>query len=131
MNPFSRLTFATLTVLSLAAPLYADDAEDRAIQAIEQRGGVVTRDEMNPARPVVHVALAHEGVTDSDLKELAAFKRLQVLSLNFSSVTDTGLKELADLKELKELYLGFTKVRDLKGLAVLTRLQTFISAPRQ
>jgi internalin A len=68
------------------------------------------------------------GVTDACMKELAGLKRLQSLSIRYTSLTDAGLKELAGLKALRALSIGGpgSKLTDagLKELAVLTELQT-------
>ena len=53
------------------------------------------------------------------LKDLAALKQLQELSLNRTRVTDAGLKDLAAFKLLQELSLSDTEVTD-SGLKDLT-----------
>ena len=42
-------------LLLAAVPLYADDAEDQAVKAVETLGGKVIRDDKDPAHPVVEV----------------------------------------------------------------------------
>src|SRR5262245_47957714 len=115
---------ATL-VLCLSVPAArADDAEDKAVEVIENGGARVTRDEQAPGRPVVQVDFQQK-VTDEDLKALAALKHLKVLLLDETSLCDSDLKHLAGLPTLEELDVGSTSVADagLKHLAGLTNLQ--------
>jgi internalin A len=98
--------------LSSARPIRADDAEDKAVAFVEKLGGVVTRDDKLPGKPVVKVNLADTNVTDAGLKELAPLKNLTILYLNETKVTDAGLKELAPLKNLTWLNLRDTQVTD-------------------
>src|SRR5262249_39814863 len=92
--------------------LNADDAEDRAVKAIEELGGKVTRDEKADGEPVISVDLRGTKVTDAGLKVLKDLRNLQTLELAGTEVTDAGLKDLKDLKNLHELYLSGTKVTD-------------------
>src|SRR5262245_23977591 len=124
-----KASIRPLVVLLLVAGLVAaDEAEDRAIAVIEKLGGSFVRDEKKAEQPVVMVRLADTQVTDAGLKELAALKQLEVLSLERTNVTDAGLKELAALKQLQALILRGTKVTDagLKELAALKQLQALI-----
>ena len=68
-----RLPFlAGCLLLLTAAPLLADDAEDKAVEAVKKLRGKVTRDEKAEGKPVVAVDLRLSLVlTDADLKELA------------------------------------------------------------
>jgi hypothetical protein len=59
-------------------------------------------------------------VSDLGLKELAALRNLQVLSLHQTPVTDAGMKELAGLKNLRLLELSGTQVTDV-GVKELQR----------
>ena len=108
-----------------AAPLYADEAEDQAVKAVEKLGGKVIRDYTNPARPYTQVDLSNGKITDAELKELAALKGLFYLNLFNTKVTDAGLKELPALNDLEMLELGYTAVTDagLKNLAGLKKLR--------
>ena len=117
--------FAPMLMLLAAVAVRADEAEDKAVQAIEKLGGKVTRDEKAVGRPVVEVDLFNRQVADADLKELAQLKQLQSLNLHCTEVTDAGLKELAALKQLQSLNLVGTKVTDagLKELAAVKPLQ--------
>ena len=75
---FTRLV--ALTALLVAVfPALADEAEDRAVEAIKKLGGEVVRDDKNPSKPVIEVDLLNTEVTDAGLKELASLKSLQVL----------------------------------------------------
>ena len=113
-------------LLLWAAPLYAGDAEDAAVKAVEKLGGTATRDEDDPAHPVVAVSFVGAPLTDRGLKELAPLKHLRSLDLAVClGVTDAGLKELGGLNGLEELNLSYTGTTDkgLKRLAALKGLR--------
>jgi Leucine-rich repeat (LRR) protein len=124
------LTGAVL-VLALAAwtavCVRADEAEDKAVNAIEKLNGKITRDQKAKGKPVIGVYLSGPDVTDAGLKHLAGLKRLQNLKLYGTKVTDAGLKELAGLKRLLHLSLYKSEVTDagLKHLARFKQLKTF------
>ncbi|QJW93656.1 hypothetical protein [Frigoriglobus tundricola] len=61
---------------SPSARLLADDAEDKAIKAVEGLKGKVHRDKSRPGMPVYSVNVANTKVTDDDLQHVAAFKHL-------------------------------------------------------
>ncbi len=63
-------------VLGPAAPVRADDAEDRAVAFVEGLGGTVTRDGKRAGKPVTEMDLSGTAVTDAELKGLAALKSL-------------------------------------------------------
>src|SRR5262249_36077846 len=65
-----------------------------------------------PTEPGARVALEMWAtpVKDAGLKELAAFKSMQMLNLAVTLVSDAGMKELAGLKNLQSLNVGYTKV---------------------
>lgn len=66
-------------------------------------------------------------LTDAGMKDLAAFKNLQLLSINGNkNITDAGLKELAPLTQLRFLNLESTQITDdvVKLLAPFKELQT-------
>ena len=121
------IRLALAAAVFVAAPLYAGEAEDAAVKAVEKLGGSVTRDDQDPAHPVVAEALvASPLVTDSGLKELAAFKGLKALDLPLClGVTDKGMKHVAALTGLEAQDLGYTQVTDagLKDLAALKGLK--------
>ena len=94
------LLSVALLIVAIAAPVCADDAEDKALAAVERLGGQVLRDATKPGKPVRDVTISGKGVKDADLKDLAGFKELGWLTLHNSEVTDAGLKELAQLKQL-------------------------------
>ena len=117
------LAATSIAFLLSAAPLYADDAEDAAVKAVEKLGGSVARDDTDPNRPVVAVSFVAVPVTDRELKCLAPLKRLKTLDLAVClGVTDAGLKELATLKRLQELNLSYTGATDA-GLKRLEKLK--------
>ena len=75
--------------------------KDKAARAIEKLGGGVGRDKKTPGKPVTVVILIGTPVTDSGLKELAAFKQLKQLLLDLTEVSDAGMKELAGSQQLQ------------------------------
>ena len=60
----------------------------------------------------------HTRLTDAQVKELAALKRLTALDLSGTGLTDAGMKELSGLKHLTSLEVRKTKVT-LDGIAGL------------
>ncbi|HVS34214.1 MAG TPA: hypothetical protein VMS17_01455 [Gemmataceae bacterium] len=119
------LPLLAAALLLAAGTLYADDAEDAAVKTVERLGGTVSRDEADPAHPVVGVSLAFVPATDAQLKGLSALKRLRALDLTLSQATDKGMNVVAGLDGLETLYLGYTDVTDagLKRLAELKKLR--------
>jgi hypothetical protein len=111
--------FLALTPLT-AVSVQDDQAEDKAVKAIQRLGGRITRDEKAKGKPIVRVELDGPKVTDAGLKHLARLKQLRTLYLGGTKVTDAGLKELAGLKQLQKLGLSGTKVTD-KGIADLKK----------
>jgi hypothetical protein len=126
MRTVRRVTVAGVLLLVFVYPclLRGDEAEARAVQAIEKLGGKIRLDENSEGRPVFSVSLEFSKVTDAELKELVEFKQLRLLFLNATKVSDAGLKELAKLKQLQTLSLIGTKVTDagMKELAKLEQL---------
>jgi internalin A len=118
------LALVQLTTVSVRA----DEAEDKAVKAIQKLGGKIGRDDKAKNKPIVGVVLFNAQVTDAALKELAGLKQLQMLHLSDTKVTDAGLKYLAGLKQLAELDLSGTKVTDagLKYLTGLKQLQWLV-----
>ena len=110
-----------------AVSVRADEAEDKAVKAIEKLNGKITRDQKAKDKPVIGVYLSGPDVTDAGLKHLAGLKRLQHLKLYGTGVTDAGLKHLAGLKRLQHLSLYKSEVTDagLKHLARFKQLKTF------
>jgi internalin A len=128
----TRVMFTALVPLLLAVgEVHADEAEDRAVEAVKKVRGKLTRDENAPERPVIAVNFVGGRVRDAQLKELvphlAKFEKLQKLSLPFL-VTDAGIKELAPLTQLRTLELLGCQVTDagLKELAPLKNLQSLM-----
>src|SRR5205807_2374809 len=111
-----------LVLLSVLAVPRGDEAEDRAVQAVEKLGGKIIRDDKAPGKHVIAVDLRETHVTSGELKELAALKQLQSLDLRFTQVTDAGLTEVAALQQLRTLYLIQTPVTDT-GVVKLAALQ--------
>ena len=117
----NRLTFAlgTLAAMFLVGFLAADEAEDKAIVAINKLGG------KTKGMPVTEVRLVGTKITDAELEDLAAFKQLHKLWLQDTQGTDVGLMYLPPLQQLKELYAHGTKVTDdfMEHLAALEQLE--------
>ena len=101
---------ALLCILCSCAPVHANDAEDKAAEAIKKLRGSVMRDDKAAGKPVVLVDLRGTKATDADLKDLKEFKSLRTLDLFNTKVTDAGLKELKEIKSLRILYINKTEV---------------------
>ena len=133
MPQLIRFGFLSWVILCSSVPVWADDAEDKAVAFVEKLRGRVTRDENAPGKPVITVNLGGTTVTDAGLKELAGLKSLSTLYLDSTKVTDAGVKELAGLKNLTALDLFNTQVTDagLKELAGLKNLTTLFLSNTQ
>ena len=121
----TRLVLIAAGPVLSAAPLHADDIEDRAVEAVKKLGGSVTRDDADPAHPVIGVNLVARPATDSDLFDVALLEGLRSLSLSVClGVTDKGMKYMAGLSGLEKLDLAYTGVTDagLKRVTGLTEL---------
>ena len=71
------LLLTVLFVLSVSAPLHAEDADAKAVQAIEKAGGRVFRDNKQKGKPVISVVLAFSNATDETVKVLGGCKQLR------------------------------------------------------
>lgn len=82
-----------LAAIGLYGPGHAkaDDAEDRAAEAIVKLGGRVQ------GKPVVMVDFFGTKLTDAGLKEIAQLKSLTTLSVY--DVTDKDLKQIGQLRQ--------------------------------
>jgi serine/threonine protein kinase len=112
-----------------AAPMdEQDDSQpadrDRALATLEKIGARLKRDV--PSGKIIEVDLSGTAVTDSELRELAPLKAVQVLNLKRTAVSDAGLKQIASLRNLRRLELANTQVTGtgLAELAPLKRLDT-------
>jgi internalin A len=110
-----QINDATLETLRKMRMLHALSATSSKIYGVRPTGP----DE------VVGMYLSGSQVTDSGLKELVEFPKLDTLWLNETWISDTGLKELARF-ELKFLYLSKTPISNagLKELAAHRQLKT-------
>src|ERR1019366_3707157 len=117
---------ALLPLLLASSFLWSDEAEDKALAAIEKLGGKVARDAKTTGNPVVRVSLLYSKVTDEQLVILGALKNLQDLDLFGTKLTDDGLKHLRTLQNLRTLNLAFTRITDavFKDLRELKNLHT-------
>jgi hypothetical protein len=73
------------------------------------------------------LSLGDSEVTDADLKEVAGLARLRSFEMQSKEVTDAGLRHIAKLQGLTSVYLGgCSKITDagLKNLAGLTELKS-------
>jgi hypothetical protein len=84
------VTFTVL--LCIVFPSLADDPVDGALRLITNVRGRYTRDETNPANPIINVSLGNTKITDERLKELAPLTSLETLSISCTGITDVGLK---------------------------------------
>ena len=70
-------------LLVVGLPLRADEAEDRAVKAVQKLGGRIVRDEKADGKPIITVDLILKKVTAADLKELAPLTGLRHLDLAY------------------------------------------------
>jgi hypothetical protein len=89
-----RAGLLALSTLLLGSAVLADEAEHRAVEAVEKLGGRLTRDEKAADRPVIGLNLRYTRLNNAGLKELVGLKALRSLDLAHTKVSDTGLKEL-------------------------------------
>jgi internalin A len=104
-------------------------SQEAAVAAIKKLGGRVTFDEQDPGKPVVHVSLFGQDVTDASLEHLKEMTSLTSLDLVNTRVTEAGLEHLKGLTNLQELCLpDSTRVTDagLVHFNGLTSLQTLV-----
>ena len=107
----------------------AETAADRALQLVDDAGGVAIRDEAAADNPVVAISLCGAKVTDELLKGLAAFPHVRTLDLcRADGLTSKRVRYLAELKGLESLNVsrcpnvtghGLYKLSALKNLRVL------------
>ena len=113
-------------------PVISDAAAfDAALQAIIDRGGVVTALHQGSDWYEVNVSIARPVWTDSDLDLLKPIAgNLWSLNLGRSAVTDAGMAAVADCTGLRVLKLNGTSIGDagvqsLAGLKSLQRLNLY------
>ena len=102
--PLMKTTHRSLTGAALllalapwtAVCIRADEAEDKAVKAIQELGGRITRDKTAKGKPIVGVDLGYTKVTNAGLKHLSGLKNLRGLALIGTKVTGKGK---ADLKK--------------------------------
>lgn len=82
--------------------------------------------ELAALKNLEYLSLYNVGMTDAALKELSGLTRLTTLSLGYARVTDAGLKTIAQFVKLRELLIESGGVTDagLKELAGLKHLTT-------
>src|SRR5262245_45719606 len=124
MMRYSNCAIVLALALNTVSSTRADEAEDRAAQAVEKLGGRLTRDESKVGKPVSSVDLYGTDVTEDALKELAPLTKLTRLNLSHTTTSDAATVHLASLKNLTALNLNFSKVTSagLKNLAGLKKL---------
>jgi hypothetical protein len=123
LTPRAWAAAATLLALLTGGNLPADEAEDKAVEAVEKLRGKVARGGQAQGKPVVVVDLERSRAMGADRKQLVGLKQLRHLALDYTAVTDAGLKEVVAFKQLQLLGLHGTKVTD-KGLKELVALET-------
>jgi len=96
---------AVCLLSSFTSTGYGDAAEEKALEFVKKIGGHVVQVQYHekPGRkfvgkPVLRIELDRTKFADEGMKELAALKRFQELSLVGTGITDAGLKELTALK---------------------------------
>jgi len=74
-------------------------------------------------KQIIELNLNKMPVNDADLKLVAQFENLRILSLNFTNITGSGLAQLLSLKYLKSLSLSGTKM-DLSSVLALGNIKS-------
>ncbi len=133
------ISLVGLLLFTIWCHLCTHSPANKAARAFSEMGGKVERDEKHfhtcPLAPVIGINLNGTEVTDTDLKNVNRFTKLQKLQLRETQITDAGLKELRDLRTLFLLDLSATKITDaglkelkaLKSLAFLDLRNTQVS----
>ena len=78
-------------------PKTTKESKEAAVAAIKKLGGFVSFEENNPGKPVVHVSLFGQDVTDASLGHLKELTSLTSLDLVNTRVTEAGLEHLKGL----------------------------------
>jgi hypothetical protein len=99
---------AVLFLLVLSPALLADNAEAKAVEAIERLGGRVYRDTKKEGQPVTGLDFSRcEKLTDAALTDVAMFTQLRSVDLRgCEEVTDAGVKHFGACKQLEYLISG-------------------------
>lgn len=117
---------AALLCSATLSPVRAAEqtAEERAIQLVEETGGVVLRDATAADKPVIAVSLCGATLSDDVLRELGNFPRLQSLDLcKTEGLTSKRMRFVAELKSLDSLTLSRSPGVTAHALAKLTSLK--------
>src|SRR4051812_9253827 len=112
-------TMRLVLVLGMIVSSFAfaeDDAQSKALAAIEKCGGRVTMSKDD--KDVVRIYLGQTQAGDAELELLKGLTQLEELSLANSKVTDAGMAHLAGLTKLQSIHLADTAVGD-EGLKKL------------
>jgi hypothetical protein len=116
----------------IVADFHRQSAIDRSLAEIVRAGGIYSRDDSVPGRPVVAIDLDSVLVDDSGraharghasdrlLECVVRFTSMRELSLVGANVTDSGISNLIRLQSLRSLNLRGTRITDV-GLTHLTR----------
>ena len=83
---------------------------------VEDLGGSIERDE---AGDVIGVNLRATWVTDTDLRKLAEYPKIEWLDLSLTHITDQGMQELKALPGVVDLNLRFAEYVTDEGLAAI------------
>ena len=70
MSRLMQCGFLSWVILCSSVPVWADEAEDKAVAFVKKLGGSVGRDENAPGKPVIGMQVHGTQVTDAGLKEL-------------------------------------------------------------
>jgi hypothetical protein len=119
-----------LVAASTGQAQVSEEAQAKAVAAIEKLGGKVEIDGTLPGKPVVAVDLAQAKIKDDDLACLVACTELRKLQLERATITDAALVHIRGLAKLELLNLkvlsgnrpfgitdkGLVHLKDLKQL---------------
>jgi uncharacterized membrane protein len=115
-----RTNYRAITPLATGSPALAVDFYGAGLFESKQLT------ELSPLKEqIVSLNLDKMPVTDKDLPNLAAFRNLRQLNLDFTRITGVGLSVLTQLPKLSSLSLSGTPINgdDLKTLAALPSLR--------
>lgn len=131
MDRRALMAAGILAACAGARTVRAEDEEEAAAAAVQKVGGLITRDEKAPGKPVVEVSFQGSStgqvIHDKDLAALKGLKHLKTLYLGYvTKTTDAGLVHLKDLASLEKLNLPETDITDA-GIANLTGLKNLKS----
>ena len=110
----SRALVGVVAWLLVGVPVvWADEAEDKAVARVEESGGIVSRDDKRPGKPVTGLLLSGDQATDETFAVTGSFRKIQHLSLLDTAMTADGYKGLSAFPDMMVLHLVGQGVSDI------------------